>query len=264
MALVESSFDAETGIGELLLNRPGVLNAVDVPLAEALHAAVADLAAKPGLRCLVFRGAGRAFMAGGDVAGFAADPERAGEMVSDLLAALHPVIERFRAIEAPVLASVHGSVAGAGMSLLAACDVAIAAEDTRFLLAYDRIGAAPDCGGTYFLPRLIGLRRLADLMFLSESWDAGTAQQAGLINRTVPAADLVTETGRLASRLASGPTRAYGAYKRLINATFAAPLEQQLGAERTAFIDATHTGDFRRAARAFVDDDKAGPEFRGD
>lgn len=252
MSLVESEQDAERGIVTLTINRPEVLNALDAPTAQALRAAVEPLADCPGVRCVVLRGAGRAFMAGGDVARFAADPDRAGDTLDAILNAMHPVVETLRALDAPVLASVHGAVAGAGLSLLAACDLAIAAAGTRFLIAYDRIGAPPDCGGSVFLPRLLGQRRAAELMLLSATWTAEQAQAHGLVNFVVAPEALAEETRNLAQRLAGGPTLAYGHYKRLVDSSYAQPLSVQLEAEREAFRAATTSEDFRRNTAAFV------------
>lgn len=262
MALVTLERDATTGIATITFNRPDVLNAIDVPTARALHDAALPLKGDRNVRCIVLRGNGRAFVAGGDLTRFAEDFDASDQVVDDLLDALHPVIEILAAHDAPVLASVHGAVAGAGLSLMAGCDLVIAAEGTRFLVAYDRIGAAPDCGGSYYLPRRLGLRHAAEFMLLGETWDAATAERHGLINRVVPAEALVEETTRLALRLASGPTRAYGHYKRLARQAFALPLELLLEEERAAFKAATRTRDFRNGVTAFLN--KTPPRYSGD
>lgn len=261
MSLVLQDWDAERGILTLSLNRPQVLNAIDVPLAQAVRAAVEPLAARRDLRLVVLRGAGRAFVAGGDLARFAEDFDQAGAVVNALLDALHPAILTLRALDAPVLAVVQGAVAGAGLSLMAAADLVMAAEGTRFLLAYDRIAAAPDCGGTWFLPRLLGPRRAAELMLLSTSWTAEEALTRGLINRVVPAAQLDTQAAEWAATLAQGPTAAFGHYKRLVDASLHQDLATQLEAERAAFVDATRTEDFRSGVTAFLA--KRPAAFRG-
>lgn len=261
MSLAELHLDATTGIATITLNRPDVLNAIDVPLAQALRDAVLPLADDPPVRCVVLQGRGRAFVAGGDLARFADDFDAAPSVIDALLDALHPVVETLRAIDAPVIASVHGAVAGAGLSLMAACDLVIAAAGTRFLLAYDRIGAAPDCGGTWFLPRLLGSRRAAALMFLSEQLDADAALAAGLVSKVVAAEQLGAETTALATRIANGPTQAFGNYKRLAAQTFSRPLHEQLEAERAAFKSGTQTRDFREGVSAFLA--KRPATFRG-
>lgn len=252
MSLAELSFDAATGVATITLNRPEVLNALNVALAEALREVVLPLAGDPRVRCVLLQGRGRAFMAGGDLTGFAADFDTADTVIDALLDALHPVVETLRSLDAPVIAAVQGAVAGAGLSLMAACDLVIAAQGTRFLLAYDRIGAAPDCGGTYFLPRLLGSRRAAALMFLSEQLDADAARDAGLVNQVVAADRLDAEATALAQKIARGPTQAFGNYKRLAQSTFGNTLHDQLEAERASFKSATKTHDFREGVSAFL------------
>lgn len=259
MALAELQHDS--GVATITVNRPEVLNAIDVPTALAIRDAVLPLSDDADVRCIVLRGAGRAFIAGGDLARFAEDFGRAGDVVDELLDALHPAIEVLASHPAPVLASVHGAVAGAGLSLMAGCDLVIAAEGTRFLVAYDRIAAAPDCGGTWFLPRRLGLRRAAEFMLLGDTWDAATAERHGLINAVVPAEALADETLRLARRLAAGPTLAYGHYKRLAAEAFSRPLPAQLEAERAAFRQATASRDFRQGVSAFLA--RTAPDYQG-
>lgn len=252
MSLADRMLDEATGIVRITVNRPEVLNAIDVPTACAIRDAVLPLRGDAGVRCVILRGAGRAFVAGGDLARFAEDFDRAADVADDLLDPMHTVVETLRAIDAPVIAAVHGAVAGAGLSLMCACDLAIAAQGTRFLVAYDRVGAAPDCGGSYFLPRVLGLRRAAQFMFLSETLDADAALQAGLVNRVVPADQLAATADELARRIAAGPTRAYGQYKRLADRAFESELSAQLEAERHAFKAATKTADFREGVSAFL------------
>lgn len=261
MSLVESKLDDSTGIVILTINRPEVLNAIDVPLARALNGAVLALKDDSRVRCVVIRGAGRAFVAGGDLSRFAEDFDRAADVADELLGALHPVAETLRAIDAPVIAAVHGAVAGAGLSLMCSCDLAIAAQGARFLMAYDRVGASPDFGGTYFLPRVLGPRRAAQFLFLSETLDAEAALAAGLVNRVVPADQLDASVDEIARKIASGPTRAYGQYKRLADRSFERELRDQLEAERAAFKAATRTEDFREGVGAFLA--KRTPRFQG-
>jgi 2-(1,2-epoxy-1,2-dihydrophenyl)acetyl-CoA isomerase len=261
MSLVESTLDDATGVVTLTLNRPEVLNAIDVPLARAMNAAVQALRGDTRVRCVVLRGAGRAFVAGGDLARFAEDFGKAADVADELLDALHPVAETLRDIDAPIVAAVHGAVAGAGLSLMCACDLVVAAQGTRFLMAYDRVGAAPDFGGTYFLPRVLGMRRAAQFLFLSETLDAEAALHAGLVNRVVPLGQLTAMADELARKIAAGPTRAYGQYKRLADRSFESELHDQLEAERSAFKAATKTADFREGVSAFLS--KRPPTFTG-
>ena len=169
--LVRVERNDAAGIVRLVLNRPDVLNALDVPLAEAFRDAVEDVARAGGVRAVIIAAEGRAFVAGGDVAAFGADFTRSAEMVNALLDALHPALLHLRAIDAPVIAAVKGVAAGAGLSLVLNADLVIAEEGTRFVVAYDKVGSSPDCGGTWFLPRKVGRAKAAELMFLGEALD---------------------------------------------------------------------------------------------
>ena len=144
---------------------------------------------------------------------------------------------------------------------MCACDLVIAAADTRFVFAYGRIGASPDCGGTWLLPRLIGLRKATEFMFLGDTWDAATAYSLGLVNQVVPFDRLSAETHALAGRLASGPTLAFGAFKRLADEAYRSTLAEQLEHERSAFQALTSSGDFRDGIDSFLS--KRPPHFEG-
>ncbi|QQD19142.1 enoyl-CoA hydratase/isomerase family protein [Spongiibacter nanhainus] len=249
--LAYCEIDEQRLIGRLVVNRPDVLNALNVDTAQAIQRAAAELSSRADLRCIVLQGRGRAFMAGSDLSAFAEDFDRAGDVVNALLDALEPVIHCFREHPAPVVASVQGAVAGAGLSLMAACDLVIAAEGTRFMLAYDKIAAPPDCGGSYFLPRAVGQRRANALMYLGESWDAQRAEQFGLINQVVAADRLADVTDAMAQKIANGPSRAYAQFKTLVSES-RSDLQIQLDAEREAFVSATRTQDFKAGVSAFL------------
>ena len=153
------------------------------------------------------------------------------------------------------------AVAGAGMSLLAAADLAIAADGTKFSMAYSAIGTSPDGGSTWFLPRLVGARRAMELLLLSEPFDVATALRYGLVNRVVPADELEAATAQLARRLAGGPARAHAEIKALVNRSFETPLPAQLDAEAAAFARCAATRDFNEGVTAFVGKRKA--KFEG-
>lgn len=260
-ALAYAEIDEDVLIGRLVVNRPEVLNALDVPTAQAISTAAGRLAQRQDLRCIELCGAGRAFMAGGDLSAFAENIDQADEVVHALLDALEPAILAIQTHSAPVIASVHGAVAGAGLSLMAACDLAIASSSTRFLLAYDQIGAPPDCGGSHFLPRLLGERRAAALMYLGETWNAAEAQAAGLVNKVVADDDLKKVTATMVASIASGPSGAFAQYKSLVRTGRSRSLEAQLAAEREAFCAATKTRDFKEGVLAFLARKK--PSFLG-
>lgn len=260
--LVLAEIDAATGIATITINRPKVLNALDVATARAFLQAVRKATSTKGVRCIVLSGSGRAFMAGGDVAAFGTDPERAAEVVHDLLDALHPALTALRESSAPVIASVRGVAAGAGFSLVLCADLVVAEAGARFVVAYDRIGTSPDCGGTWALPRKVGRAKAMELLLLGDALSAEEASAAGIVNKVVPAEDLDAETLALARRVASGPTQAQGAVRALIDGALDRPFAAHLEAERASFIRMTGTRDFREGVSAFLE--KRQPQFRGE
>lgn len=256
MSLVLTEFDSAAGIGRLTLNRPEVLNALDVPTARAFLAAVRQLTAKQGLRVIVMSGAGRAFAAGGDVASFTAKGlENAPDVIHDLLDALNPAILALRRHPAPVITAVRGAAAGAGLSLALSGDLVVAEEGARFVIAYDRIGASPDCGLSWFLPRRVGRGVAFQMMLTGRSLTAADAAAVGLADRAVPAAEFDAAVDELAALVASGPTQAFGQYKALLDRDL--DLAQHLEAERDAFIACTGTADFAEGVAAFIGKRKA-------
>lgn len=250
--LVSTAFDTGTGVATLTFNRPEALNAIDVPLAEAFLAAVRELTDVPGLRCIVLTGAGRAFMAGGDVASMAGTPEQAGNAISAILDAVNPAIVLLRSLDAPVIAAVKGVAAGAGLSLALMADLVVAHEDTKFLVAYNGIGAVPDCGGSWFLAHKLGAGRAAELMLLGRSLSAAEARDWGMITEVAPDNDYESRLNCIIEKVARGPTRAYGAFRQLIDRANGNQLADHLEAERAAFLEMTRTEDFAEGVSAFL------------
>jgi 2-(1,2-epoxy-1,2-dihydrophenyl)acetyl-CoA isomerase len=200
-------------------------------------------------------------MAGGDVGVFHAAGADAPKVIEPLIDRLHATLRMLAETPTVVLASLHGPVAGAGMSLAMAADLAIAAEDTRFALAYLRIGASPDGGGTWALPRLVGLRRAMGIALLDETIDARAALDLGLVNRVVRGESLAEETMAAARRIAAGSAGAIGRTKVLLRASLGRSLDAQLDAERAAFVAGAGTADFAEGVAAFVE--RRPPRFRG-
>jgi 2-(1,2-epoxy-1,2-dihydrophenyl)acetyl-CoA isomerase len=236
-------------IATLKLNRPEVLNAADAALALAFRDACFALEGDTSVRVVVLSGEGRAFMAGGDIARFRESPHAIAKTLID---PLHEGVQCLVRMRAPVIASLHGAVAGAGLSLAMACDLAIAAEGTRFSFAYAKLGASCDLGGSWHLPRQVGLRRALEIALLGETFDAAQALQLGLLNRVVPAAALADETRQLAERLAAGAPLALGQLKRLMRDSSSRDLPEQLAAERAAFAASVETNDFQEGVAAFL------------
>ena len=260
-SLVTTEFDADTGIATMTFNRPAALNAISVPMAEAFLAEAQALKDRSGLRCIVLTGSGRAFMAGGDIASMTGSPEQAGKAVSAILGAVNPAILLLRSMDAPVIAVVKGVAAGAGLSLALMADLVIAQEDTKFLLAYNGIGAIPDCGGSWFLAHKIGVGRAAELMLLGRTLSATEARDWGMITESVTEADFEKRVTEITRNVANGPTRAFGAFRRLTDGACGDQLAAQLEAEKEAFLELTRTGDFAEGVAAFLA--KRPPEFHG-
>ena len=248
----------EGAVATLCFNRPGALNAIDVPMANAFLAAVRELAADGSVRAVLLSGAGKGFMAGGDLAVLRADPVQGA---ADLIGPLHEALQVLAAMDAPLVAQVHGVAAGAGLSLMLQADFVLAAEGTRFNLAYVNIGTSCDVGASWALPRLVGLRRALEIAMLGEMFDAAAAERMGLINRVLPAADLEREAMAFAQRLAKGPTVALGRLRRLMRTSFERDLPGQLDAESAAFSECATSDDFKLGIDAFFA--KKTPNFTG-
>lgn len=249
------------GIARLRFNRPQALNAVDVAVAERFLQLAQQLTAPGAARVIVMSGEGRAFMAGGDLQSFHQDLPGAGRTARAIIEPLHEGLARMAEGDAPVIASVHGAVAGAGMSLAMGADLTVASEDARFTMAYSRIAANLDAGGSWALPRLVGMHRAMEIALLSDPIEAREALALGIVNRVVPVDALAAETNALAQRLAQGPTRAYGRIRRLIRRSLDRDFREQLSAESDAFIEGTRTSDFVEGIEAFFQ--KRAPRFSG-
>ena len=248
----------EGAIATLRFNRPSALNAIDVPMARAFLAAARDIAADTRVRAVLMRGAGKGFMAGGDLAVLQADPVQGA---ADLIGPLHEALTVLAGMDAPLIAQVHGVAAGAGLSLMLQADFVLAAEGTRFNLAYVNIGTSCDVGASWALPRLVGLRRALEIAMLGDMLDAAEAERMGLINRVLPAAELEAASMAFAQRLADGPTVALGRLRRLMRTSFERDLPGQLDAESAAFRECAMTDDFRLGIDAFFA--KKAPQFTG-
>lgn len=240
--------ERQGAIATLRFNRPAALNAVDVPMAQALLAAVRAIAADPSVRAVVLCGADKGFMAGGDLATLRADPVQGA---ADLLGPLNEAVVLLGTINAPVIAKVHGVAAGAGLSLMLQADFVYAAEGTRFNLAYINLGACCDVGASWSLPRLVGLRKALEIAMLGETLTTAEAERLGLVNRVVPATELDLAVEQFAQRLANGPTVALGHMRRLMRASFDRDLPAQLAAEAAAFAQCARTADLPAGIEAF-------------
>ncbi|WP_445679114.1 enoyl-CoA hydratase/isomerase family protein [Radicibacter daui] len=243
-------------VTEIVLNRPARLNALDQTMLAGLQAAVAEITADNAVRAVVLRGAGDAFMAGGDIASFAAalnlPAEERDERFTGFLKAAQDFALAFARLPVPVVAALHGAVAGFGVSLMAGADLALAAEGTVLTTAYRQIGLTPDGGMSWLLPRLVGHRRAMELLLLADRFDAATALSIGLVNRVVPADRLVDEAHGLAMRIAAGPAGAQRRLKALMAQSAENGLAAQLDAEAGSFVALAGEADFAEGVAAFL------------
>lgn len=245
---------------EIVLNRPDTLNAMNYEMIDGLYTRVQE-ADDPAIRAVLIRGEGRGFSAGGDIRQFATIVETGQGVPTEMPDRLHGMIEKLRALEKPVLAVVHGPCAGAGTSLVLACDLAIAASDCKFNLAYVGIGLSPDGSSSYFLPRHVGAKKAAEILLTGRNLSAEEVLALGLINRVVPAQQVLTEGRAWASLLAAGPTLAYAKVKQLINRSYQNSLHDQLALETELICKSSMTEDFRSGIQAFLAKNK--PNFSG-
>lgn len=245
-------FDEKTGVATLTFNRPNVRNAINIAMADAFLEAVIELKKQPGLRCIVLTGAGKAFMAGGDIAGMAGTPEQTQNLINGLLVPLHKAILLLRSMDAPIVAAVRGAAAGAGLSLALLADIIVAEENAKFLIAYDGIGAVPDCGGSWSLPHKIGAARATAMMLLGRQLTATEAKDWGLLTEVAPAEFFDETMAAIVRRVATGPTRAFGAFRQLVDQAGGRPLAAHLEAEHQAFLKAAETDDFKEGVCAFT------------
>ena len=254
--------DINDNMAIITLCRPEYLNAFNAAMAVDLLRAFEAVGTNEDVRAVLLRGEGSAFCVGGDIKEFSTKLDRMPADVPDTIEVLNAAMTTLQNLPKPVLVSVHGAVAGVGLSLMLACDLAIAAENTQFILAYTKIGVTPDGGATYFLPRIIGQRRALQMALLPEKLSAVQALDWGLINWMVADQELDKSTTDLMYRLANGPTIAFSRVKHLINNTWDKGIDDQLQAEMHAFTECTISKDFRRGVEAFVG--KKGPLFEGD
>lgn len=253
--------EARGGVAHITLNRPGSFNALDRDMAVGLAEAAMWCDSDSRVRAVLLRGAGKAFCAGGDLKDFAARREERPRYLREVTTYLHTAISLFVRMDAPVIAAVQGSAAGAGLSLACACDLVLAAGSARFMAAYTQVGLTPDGSLTYFLPRLVGQRRALELVLTNRVLSAREALDWGLVTDVVPDGDLSARAETLAEQLASGPTGAFGVAKRLLAAGWDQSLEAQMSLETRAIAERCTKTDAVEGMTAFAQ--KRPPRFEG-
>ncbi|HEV8547064.1 MAG TPA: enoyl-CoA hydratase-related protein [Candidatus Limnocylindrales bacterium] len=246
-------------VATLTLDRPAALNALTVPVKVALREALESLAVDRSVRAVILTGAGRAFCAGQDLA--EREQPDAAPIEIEVRERYNPIIRALRTMGQPVIAAVNGVAAGAGASLAFACDLRIAAEEARFVLAFGRIGLVPDSGATWFLPRLVGPAKAAELALLGDQVDAAEALRLGLVSRVVPGDQLMPEARALADRLAEGAPLALALTKTALDRSMAIDLDEALEGEAKLQGIAGASADHAEGLAAFRE--KRAPEFTG-
>lgn len=249
------------GVCHITLNRPDAANAINLTLARELLSAAIRCHQDPAIRCVLLTGVGRMFCAGGDLKDMAKSGDELPRDLKELTGYLHGAIANFARMEKPLVTAVNGSAAGAGVSLAILGDIVFAASSASFILAYAAAGLVPDGGATFFLPRLIGLRRTQELIFTNRRLGAVEAMNWGMITRVLPDEALAAESVALAHALANGPTRAYGIGKQLLAFGLANTLETQMELEARCITDVARSQDGREGISAFLE--KRAARFAG-
>lgn len=253
-------FSVENGVATLTFNRPKKYNAVIRELALEMQSKIIECAENDQVRCLVITGEGKAFCAGQDLVE-ATDPDIGIDLKQIVNEHYNPVIKLIRKIEKPVIAAVNGVAAGAGANIALACDIVVAKESASFIQAFSNIGLIPDSGGTYNLPRLIGMQKATALMMLGEKVGAKEAEEMGMIYKAFPDSEFEDKVNAMAEKLSKMPTKGLGLTKRALNHSLNNSLVAQLEVEEELQTAAAHTHDYREGVSAFLE--KRKPEFKG-
>src|SRR5262245_14770750 len=246
-------FNIKDSIASIMLNRPDAANALNIEMSKDLMHAALECSENSAIRAVIITGNGRMFCAGGDLKSFAAQGEKLAYHLKEVTTYLHAAVSRFTRMDAPVIAAVNGTAAGAGMSLACSCDLVLAAESAKFTMAYTRAGLTPDGSSTYFLPRIVGLKRALELTLTNRILSAQEALEWGIVSKVVPDANLQAEADALAAQLAAGATGAFGGAKRLLHSGFSETLETQMELEAQVIAARAHTTDGKEGISAFLE-----------
>lgn len=236
----------------LTLNRPENANVLNLAMGRQLLDSVIAIEANPAVRAVVIAGVGKHFCFGGDLRGMVAEGGAVDAYLRELTSFLHSAISHLVRMDAPVIAAVHGTAAGGGIGLVSAADLCICGSGSKFSLAYTGVALTPDCGSSFFLPRLIGHRRAMELIMTNRLLGADEALAWGLVNQVVPDGEVLTEALKLADKLAAGPRRAFGKTKRLLAGSSGA-LEAQLALESQMISRQAVSAEGQEGIRAFLD-----------
>ena len=252
-------FEKIGAIGKITLNRPDKYNAFVRGMALELQKKLDECRSDETIRCIIISGSGKAFCAGQDLKE-ATDPN--GPTIEEIVRQhYNPVIKKIREIDIPVIAAVNGVAAGAGANVALACDIVVAAKSASFIQAFSKIGLIPDSGGTYFLPRLIGIQKAAALMMTGEAVSAEKAETLGMIYAVYEDSEFETTAMKLADTISSMPTKGLGYTKKLLSQTFNNSLEDQLSLEAETQALSASSKDHQEGIKAFME--KRTPQFTG-
>ena len=254
-------FDRQDGVAHIELIRPEKANAIDPTLSAELHEVAKQCSNDVETRAVLLSGAGPIFCAGGDLEAFAAFGAALPSAMEDMLQDFHPAIELLSAMNAPVITAVTGVAFGGRLSLVLASSFVVAASDARFSVAYTGAGLTPDGGATYYLPRIVGLRRAEEMMVTNRQLSAEEAMDWGIVNQVVETSDLMEKAQAMAARLAKGPTAAFGGVRRMLLQSFDNDLHSQLGLEGKSIVELAASKDGQEGIRAFSE--KRRPVFTG-
>lgn len=249
-------------VATITINRPKAFNAINLQASKELLDIANNIGSDPTIRAAILTGTGeQAFCAGGDVAGFAANTDKMPVLLKEMTTYLHMAISRLARMNAPLIARINGVAAGAGLSLAACTDLAICTEDAKFTSAYTKIGLTPDGSSTYFLSRILGVRRTAEMYLTNRTLNAQEALDWGLVNQVVSADKLDETVNALARKLADGPTIAHGGVKQLLQMALNDSLDSQMERETRSIVRMSTTADGIEGVTAFVA--KRKPTFKG-
>ena len=263
LAMPTTTFDCtiDDGLAHIVLNQPDRGNPIDGDFCREFNLAIAELSERADVRAVLISARGRLFSVGGDLMSLVKQGDALPRTIKAWTADLHTAIARMVRMRAPVVAAVHGNVAGGSVSLMAAADLVVMAESARISAAFSRIGFSPDSGSTTTVTRRIGVARARRFFLLAETLDAKSALSLGLVDNVVADDAVKGEAERLARELAAGPTEAYGAIKRLFSQTLERSLETQRDEEAQTLAAISRTADAREGVKAFVE--KRKPVFVG-
>ncbi len=254
-------FEVSDGVGRITLNRPDAANGMDLAMMKELHHAANACDQDDAVRAVLITGAGKMFSAGGDLKSFISAGDNLGAMLPQMTTFFHGAVSLLNRMDAPVVTAINGTAAGGGLSFGISGDIVLAAESAKFTLAYTAAGLSPDGSSSYFLPRLVGMRRAKELLLTNRVLTAAEAEAYGMVDRVVPDDELMAQAEKMALGFAAGPTRAYGAVKRLLNGTFSESLETQMEMEARTINALAQGPDGREGVAAFAE--KRKPDFRG-